>query len=136
VAPRRRVPTRAAAKTDRAMRGVTPALSACRRPLHRRLVESGKPTASPRRLPETQFHPRRIVSVAWAIYDHSNRSAFPRPVVGSIAARSAAGVTLDATDVRRGFGRLLCVLALFIVPFCRFTSACPAKYQHLMPSFL
>ena len=26
----------------RAMRGVTPALSACRRPLHRRLMESGK----------------------------------------------------------------------------------------------
>jgi hypothetical protein len=23
-----------------------------------------------------------------------------------------------------------------IHPFCRFTSACPAKYQHLMPSFL
>ena len=37
----------------RAMRGVTPALSACRRPLHRRLVESEKPTASPRRSPET-----------------------------------------------------------------------------------
>jgi hypothetical protein len=27
---------------ERAMRGVTPALSACRRPLHRRLAESGK----------------------------------------------------------------------------------------------
>src|SRR5262245_825146 len=27
--------------------GVTPALSACRRPLHRHLVESGKPNASP-----------------------------------------------------------------------------------------
>ena len=31
-----------AAEKDRAMRGVTPALSACRRPLHRRLAESGK----------------------------------------------------------------------------------------------
>ena len=29
-------------KIARAMRGVTPALSACRRPLHRRLAESGK----------------------------------------------------------------------------------------------
>src|SRR5215469_6272380 len=34
------------------MRGVTPALSACRRPLHRRLVESEKPPASPQRSPE------------------------------------------------------------------------------------
>jgi hypothetical protein len=34
------------APVDRAMRGVTPALSARRRPLHRRLVESEKPTAS------------------------------------------------------------------------------------------
>src|SRR5262249_5851682 len=40
---------------DRAIWGVTPALSACRRPLHRRLAESGKPTASPRRSPETQL---------------------------------------------------------------------------------
>src|SRR5262245_31084423 len=38
------------------MRGVAPALSACRRPLHRRLVESEKPTASPRRAPETLFY--------------------------------------------------------------------------------
>src|SRR5262245_21510451 len=37
------------------MRGVTPALSACRRPLRRRLVESGKPTASPRRSPENSI---------------------------------------------------------------------------------
>src|SRR5207245_2251718 len=42
-------------KSDRAMRDVTPALSACRRPLHRRLVESEKPTASPRRSPEILF---------------------------------------------------------------------------------
>jgi hypothetical protein len=41
-------------KQVRAMRGVTPALLACRRPLHRRLVESEKPTASPRRSPETR----------------------------------------------------------------------------------
>src|SRR5438445_5570766 len=41
---------------ERAIRGVTPALSACRRPLHRRLVESEKPTASPRRSPETQLN--------------------------------------------------------------------------------
>jgi hypothetical protein len=33
------------------MRGVTPAFSACRRPLHRRLVESEKPTASPQQSP-------------------------------------------------------------------------------------
>jgi hypothetical protein len=33
---------RIARKVERAMRGVTPALSACRRPLHRRLAESGK----------------------------------------------------------------------------------------------
>src|SRR5262249_53001439 len=39
----------------RAMRGVTPALSARRRPLHRRLVESEEPTASPRRSPETEI---------------------------------------------------------------------------------
>jgi hypothetical protein len=32
----------AAVRLDRAMRGVTPALSARRRPLHRRLVERGK----------------------------------------------------------------------------------------------
>jgi hypothetical protein len=38
------------------MRGVTPALSARRRPLHRRLAESGEPTASPRRSPETDFN--------------------------------------------------------------------------------
>jgi hypothetical protein len=31
-----------ALKVERAMRGVTLALSACRRPLHRRLAESGK----------------------------------------------------------------------------------------------
>src|SRR5262249_23292132 len=37
------------------MRGVTPALSARRRPLHRRLVESEEPTASPRRPPETRW---------------------------------------------------------------------------------
>jgi hypothetical protein len=36
------------------MRGVTTALSARRRPLHRRLVESEEPTASPQRLPETR----------------------------------------------------------------------------------
>jgi Protein of unknown function (DUF3489) len=35
--------------------GATPALSACRRPLHCRLVESEKPTASPQRSPETQM---------------------------------------------------------------------------------
>jgi hypothetical protein len=45
---------RTSAKMDRAMRGVTPALSARRRPLHRRLVESEEPTASPRRSPETE----------------------------------------------------------------------------------
>src|SRR5262249_53189635 len=39
---------------DRAIRGVTPALSACRRPLHRRLSESEKPTVSPQRSPETR----------------------------------------------------------------------------------
>ena len=44
----------AAAQVDRAMRGVTPVLSARRRPLHRRLVESEKPTASPQRSPETR----------------------------------------------------------------------------------
>jgi hypothetical protein len=51
------------------MRGVTPALSACRRPLHRRLVESGKPTASPRRSPETRIHPRRTISGGSAALD-------------------------------------------------------------------
>src|ERR1035437_3873406 len=40
---------RSSAKMDRAMRGVTPALSARQRPLHRCLVESEEPTASPRR---------------------------------------------------------------------------------------
>src|SRR5262249_20933911 len=40
-------------KMVRAIRGVTPALSACRRPFHRRLVESEKPTASPQRSPQT-----------------------------------------------------------------------------------
>src|SRR5450759_821183 len=45
---------RSPAKMDRAMRGVTPALSARRRPLHRRLVESEEPTASPRRSSETE----------------------------------------------------------------------------------
>src|SRR5262249_38178810 len=39
---------------DRAIRGVTPALSACRRPLHRRLWESEKPTVSPQRSPESR----------------------------------------------------------------------------------
>src|SRR5215471_14503487 len=33
-------------------------LSACRRPLHCRLVESKKPTASPQRSPETQIDHR------------------------------------------------------------------------------
>src|SRR5215471_13178423 len=33
-------------------------LSACRRPLHCRLVESEKPTASPQRSPETQIDHR------------------------------------------------------------------------------
>src|SRR6516165_11599710 len=39
-------------KMVRAIRGVTPAFSTCRRPLHRRLVESEKPTASPQRSPK------------------------------------------------------------------------------------
>src|SRR5665811_818985 len=47
-------PLRAPTKKDRAMRGVTPALSARRRPLYRRLVESEEPTASPQRSPETE----------------------------------------------------------------------------------
>src|SRR5260221_1016121 len=62
------------------------------------------------------------------IYDNSNRLAFPRPMAGSIAARSAAGVTLDATDLPPGVGRMLCLLSLFIVPFFPFTSCCSAKY--------
>src|SRR5262245_63335490 len=47
-------------ETDRAIRGVTPALSACRRPLHRRLLESEKPTASPQRSPETPKQVSRL----------------------------------------------------------------------------
>src|SRR5262245_1259704 len=47
-------------ETDRAIRGVTPALSACRRPLHRRLLESEKPTVSPQRSPETLQTRRRL----------------------------------------------------------------------------
>jgi hypothetical protein len=43
------------------MRSVTPALSACRRPLHRRLVESEKPTASPQRSPATANHQERFL---------------------------------------------------------------------------
>src|SRR6266498_3053051 len=58
--------SRGAVQNGRAMRGVTPALSACRRPLHRRLVESGKPTASPRRSPETQLASLKIINVARA----------------------------------------------------------------------
>jgi hypothetical protein len=58
--------SRGAVQNDRAMRGVTPALSACRRPLHRRLAESGKPTASPRRSPETQLASRKIINLARA----------------------------------------------------------------------
>jgi hypothetical protein len=45
---------------DRAIRGVTPALSARRRPLHRRLSESEKPTASPQRSPETRKQVSRL----------------------------------------------------------------------------
>src|SRR6516225_8970829 len=45
---------------DRAIRGVTPALSACRRPLHRRLWESEKPTVSPQRSPETREQVSRL----------------------------------------------------------------------------
>src|SRR5262249_16592503 len=45
---------------DRAIRGVTPALSACRRPLHRRLWESEKPTMSPQRSPETREQVSRL----------------------------------------------------------------------------
>jgi hypothetical protein len=45
---------------DRAIRGVTPALSACRRPLHRRLSESEKPTVSPQRSPETREQVGRL----------------------------------------------------------------------------
>ena len=41
-------------KIARAMRGVTPALSACRRPLHRRLAESGKASCSPQQSPVTE----------------------------------------------------------------------------------
>ena len=55
-----------AVQNGRAMRGVTPALSACRRPLHRRLVESGKPTASPRRSPETRMASLKIINDARA----------------------------------------------------------------------
>jgi hypothetical protein len=56
--------TAAGLKIGRAIRGVTPALSACRRPLHRRLVESEKPTASPQRSPETQIDYRPVALVA------------------------------------------------------------------------
>ncbi len=45
---------------DRAIRGVTPALSACRRPLHRRLSESEKPTVSPQRSLETREQVSRL----------------------------------------------------------------------------
>src|SRR5262249_60623181 len=45
---------------DRAIRGVTPALSARRRPLHRRLWESEKPTVSPQRSPETREEVSRL----------------------------------------------------------------------------
>ena len=45
---------------DRAIRGVTPALSGCRRPLHRRLSESEKPTVSPQRSPETREQVGRL----------------------------------------------------------------------------
>src|SRR5262249_53405754 len=45
---------------DRAIRGVTPALSACRRPWHRRLSESEKPTVSPQRSPETHKQLSRL----------------------------------------------------------------------------
>src|SRR5215813_10904968 len=45
---------------DRAIRGVTRALSACRRPLHRRLWESEKPTVSPQRSPETREQVSRL----------------------------------------------------------------------------
>src|SRR5262249_15792223 len=45
---------------DRAIRGVTPALSACRRPLHRRLWESEKTTVSPQRSPETREQVSRL----------------------------------------------------------------------------
>jgi hypothetical protein len=40
--------------------GVTPALSACRRPLHRRLSGSEKPTVSPQRSPETHKQVSRL----------------------------------------------------------------------------
>src|SRR5262245_13152076 len=50
-------------ETDRAIRGVTPALSACRRPLHRRLLESEKPTVSPQRSPETLQTRRPTISL-------------------------------------------------------------------------
>src|SRR6516225_855903 len=39
---------------------ITPALSACRRPLHRRLWESEKPTVSPQRSPETREQVSRL----------------------------------------------------------------------------
>ena len=42
------------------MRRVTPALSARRRPLHRRLVESEEPTASPQRSPETEHQSVKV----------------------------------------------------------------------------
>src|SRR6516162_60148 len=45
---------------DRAIRGVTPALPACRRPLHRGLWESEKPTVSPQRSPETREQVSRL----------------------------------------------------------------------------
>src|SRR5262245_24556832 len=44
-------------ETDRAIRG-----AACRRPLHRRLLESEKPTVSPQRSPETLGTRRPAIS--------------------------------------------------------------------------
>src|SRR5215831_17508965 len=68
----------APSRTRRAMRGVTPALSACRRPLHRRLAESGKPTASPRRSPETQFKLTGTCSISVARSRMAPRDGLPR----------------------------------------------------------
>src|ERR1700756_4710586 len=59
LAPRGEQRSRGAAKVDERYGALLPALSACRRRLHRRLVESGKPTASPRRSPEAQLNPKR-----------------------------------------------------------------------------
>src|SRR5262249_36306677 len=85
------------------MRGVTPALSACWRPLRRRLVEGGKATASPRRSPENSIETQGTRSIPVARSRMAPRDGQPRPSIrNNLGCQTSATAPPDAKSVSGG----------------------------------